>query len=114
MRGYKGRHLSEEPLKMVKKVAKLLSLNSKILDLAVGEGRHALYLTEKGYVVTGVDISQDYFKQIKEKVKKGQIKLIQENVLEYKTEEKYDLVICTGLLHFFTEQQVKTIIQKTN
>lgn len=112
MKGYGRRHLSEEPLEMVKRAAELLHKNSKILDLAVGEGRHALYLAKKGHTVTGVDISKESFRQIREKIKEGQIKLIQEDVLEYKTEEKYDFIICSGLLHFFTKPQVEIIIQR--
>ncbi|MCB0532507.1 MAG: class I SAM-dependent methyltransferase [Saprospiraceae bacterium] len=34
-----------------------LSANARILDLACGKGRHARYLTEKGFDVTGLDIS---------------------------------------------------------
>jgi tellurite methyltransferase len=104
--------LSQEPLEMVKKAAKLLPPNSKILDLAVGEGRHALYFAKKGHAVVGVDVSQENFEEIEEKVKEGKIELVQKDILEYETEEKYDLVICTGLLHFFAERQVKMIIQK--
>ncbi|MFH1319320.1 MAG: class I SAM-dependent methyltransferase [Bacteroidota bacterium] len=31
--------------------------NSKILDVACGRGRHAIYLSQKGFDVTGIDIS---------------------------------------------------------
>lgn len=31
--------------------------NSKILDIASGRGRHAVYLNKKGYDVTGIDLS---------------------------------------------------------
>lgn len=34
-----------------------LSPESKILDLACGKGRHSKYLAEKGFQVTGIDIS---------------------------------------------------------
>lgn len=34
-----------------------LSPNARIMDLACGKGRHARYLAEKGYDVTGLDIS---------------------------------------------------------
>lgn len=32
--------------------------HNKILDLACGKGRHAVYLSEKGYDVTGIDLSE--------------------------------------------------------
>ena len=33
--------------------------DSRILDLACGKGRHSVYLSEKGYEVTGVDLSKE-------------------------------------------------------
>lgn len=44
--------------------------HGKILDLACGKGRHAVYLNEIGYHVTGVDLSEnsiDYAKQFENK-----------------------------------------------
>lgn len=34
-----------------------LKPNSKVLDLACGKGRHSVYLSKKGFQVTGVDLS---------------------------------------------------------
>lgn len=36
--------------------------NSKILDIACGRGRHAIYLNKKGYDVTGMDLSEQSIK----------------------------------------------------
>lgn len=36
--------------------------NSKILDIACGRGRHAIYLNKKGYDVTGIDLSEQNIK----------------------------------------------------
>lgn len=36
-----------------------LKLNSHILDIACGRGRHAIYLNKIGYRVTGIDLSQN-------------------------------------------------------
>ncbi|MDQ3051056.1 MAG: class I SAM-dependent methyltransferase [Bacteroidota bacterium] len=33
--------------------------NARILDLACGKGRHAVYLNEKGFEVTGIDLSEE-------------------------------------------------------
>lgn len=35
-----------------------LPAGARVLDLACGKGRHAMYLSEKGFDVTGVDISE--------------------------------------------------------
>lgn len=39
--------------------------NSRILDLACGAGRHAMFLANKGYGVTGVDLSTRSIRQAK-------------------------------------------------
>jgi SAM-dependent methyltransferase len=36
--------------------------NAKILDIACGRGRHAVYLNKKGYDVTGIDLSEQSIK----------------------------------------------------
>lgn len=33
--------------------------NARILDLACGKGRHSVYLNEKGFEVTGIDLSEE-------------------------------------------------------
>lgn len=39
-----------------------LAPDAKILDLACGKGRHSIYLNEKGFDVTGVDLSEENIK----------------------------------------------------
>ncbi|MBK8413431.1 MAG: class I SAM-dependent methyltransferase [Bacteroidetes bacterium] len=44
--------------------------HSSMLDLACGKGRHSVYLNEKGYAVTGIDLSEqsiEYCKQFENK-----------------------------------------------
>ena len=40
--------------------------NATILDLACGKGRHAYYMAQKGYNVTGIDLSLQSIKKAKE------------------------------------------------
>lgn len=42
------------------------SNNSRILDLACGKGRHAIYLNKKGFNVTGTDLSENSISTAKE------------------------------------------------
>jgi SAM-dependent methyltransferase len=41
--------------------------HTRVLDLACGEGRHAIPLARLGYEVTGVDISEDFLERAREK-----------------------------------------------
>lgn len=55
---YKNRD-DKEAEQFITNLIKTLQLNegSKILDLACGKGRHAIFLNEKGFNTTGVDLS---------------------------------------------------------
>lgn len=47
-----------------------LSSTSKILDLGCGRGRHSINLYNKGYNVTGIDLSEQAIKKAREKARK--------------------------------------------
>jgi 2-polyprenyl-3-methyl-5-hydroxy-6-metoxy-1,4-benzoquinol methylase len=70
----------------------------KTLDLAMGEGRHGVYLATKGFDVLGLDISQKGLQKA-HKLAESQNTTIQTRVvdLENHTLEKnaYDLIVCT-------------------
>jgi len=70
----------------------------KTLDIAMGEGRHGVYLATKGFDVLGLDISQKGLQKA-HKLAESQNTTIQTRVvdLENHTLEKnaYDLIVCT-------------------
>lgn len=81
-----------------------LQSGNKVLDLMCGYGRHAIALAQKGISVTAVDNLDDYINEITKTVEKEQLplKVIKENVLDYKIDEVFDLAICMGnSLNFF-------------
>ena len=43
----------------------------KVIDIGCGTGRHAIELTKRGYIVTGVDLSEDQIKRAKEKAQEA-------------------------------------------
>ena len=57
---YKDRDLKEAEI-FIDSLLSFLKPNSgaKILDLACGKGRHARYLNQKGFDVTGIDLSEE-------------------------------------------------------
>jgi SAM-dependent methyltransferase len=81
-----------------------LQPDSKVLDLMCGYGRHAIALAKKGVSVTAVDNLGDYTIEISEEAEKEQLplKVIKADVISYKMDDHYDLVICMGnSLNFF-------------
>jgi 2-polyprenyl-3-methyl-5-hydroxy-6-metoxy-1,4-benzoquinol methylase len=63
-----------------------------------GYGRHAIALAKKGISVTAVDNLGDYIKEIKQVAEKENLPIrpVKSAVMDYKTDEMFDLVLCMG------------------
>lgn len=70
-----------------------LDKDDKILDLACGIGRHAFELAERGYEVTGLDLSETYMKEASSKVKNDDLEFVQGDMREFVKEGYYDVII---------------------
>ncbi|GAX61311.1 SAM-dependent methyltransferase [Candidatus Scalindua japonica] len=89
--------------------------NSLVADFGCGMGSYATRLAEKGADVTGIDFSERFIQHAKGVAKqKGlAIKYVQQNYLEFETEERFDLI--TLLLCDFcalNPSQRKTMLKK--
>lgn len=93
-------------------VEKLLNFKQegKILDLGCGNGRNSIFLSEKGFEVTSIDISKENIETIKSVSKN--IKAIVADISTYKIEEDYDVIISTAVLHFLNQSVSKSIINQ--
>lgn len=75
-----------------------------ILDLGCGTGRHASLLCEKGFIVHGVDLSEDML-DVAEKRRTGkesQLSFSHANIQNLKLNKKFDIV--TSLFHVMSYQ----------
>ncbi|MBI2269690.1 MAG: class I SAM-dependent methyltransferase [Bacteroidetes bacterium] len=60
---YKNRNTNEAEIFIDNLLTKIdLPPNARIVDVACGKGRHAIYLNKKGFDVTGIDISEESIK----------------------------------------------------
>ncbi|MES1213955.1 MAG: class I SAM-dependent methyltransferase [Bacteroidota bacterium] len=87
---------------------------NKVLDIMCGYGRHAIALARKGMHVTAVDNLSDYIDDIHKTVVTENLSLqhIQSDILNFKTAEKFDLVICMGnSINFFNEKDCLVLMQ---
>lgn len=90
-----------------------LKEGSSVLDLMCGYGRHATALGRKGITVTAVDNLADYVNKIKAVTKEENlpVKIFQTSVLDFKTEDRFDLAICMGnSLNFFAANDMVKIL----
>lgn len=94
-----------------------LQPGSHVLDLMCGYGRHALALGKKGINVTAIDNLADYINEIKTSIEKEKlpVKAIQSGVLEFSTDEKFDLVTCMGnSINFFDSSDTIKLLKNIN
>jgi 2-polyprenyl-3-methyl-5-hydroxy-6-metoxy-1,4-benzoquinol methylase len=72
-----------------------LDQNRRVADFGCGMGSYAAQLAEKGAYVTGIDFSETFIQHAKDVAKhKGlAINYVQQDYLEFETEEQFDLII---------------------
>jgi len=104
----------------VEGIVRMLNITppSRILDLCCGFGRHSLILAERGYDVTGLDISQSFLEYAREKaVQRGiKLKLEQRDMREIEHENEFDAVIniFTAFGFFDNEQEDLKVLKSVN
>ena len=84
-----------------------LQRGDKVLDLMCGYGRHALSLARMGIDITAVDNLADYINEIKENAQREGLPVtaLQQDVMEFQSDETYDLIICMGnSMSFFNKE----------
>lgn len=77
----------------------------KILEALCGSGRFLVPFVNRGFDITGIDLSMEMLSKLKQKAPNA--KIIQADILEYSTPEKYDYIfISSGSVSLFTDIDV--------
>jgi len=92
-----------------------LNQNIHIADFGCGIGSYATRFAEKGADVTGIDFSETVIQHAKEVARQKELDItyVQQNYLEFETEDRFDLI--TLLLCDFcalSQSQRKTMLEK--
>ena len=73
-------------------------LSGDILELGCGSGNDAIWFAKKGFNVTAIDISEQEINLAKEK-SDADIKYIVDDVHQFSSEERFDIIYDRGFLH---------------
>ena len=105
---YLFRDFNEMP-KLEQKALQLAK--GKVLDVGCGAGSHALYLQEKGFDITAIDISENAIKACE---LRGLKNCKVSDVLDLDTSEKFDtiLLLMNGTGIFGKMNHIPTFLQK--
>jgi tellurite methyltransferase len=102
-----------KPNKYVAQVIKTIK-SGKVLDVGVGEGRNALFLAKQGFDVTGVDISKEAINKFLKFAKKENLKVkgITSDIVNFKFNHKYDLILSVATLHLISKNKVLDTVKE--
>lgn len=104
---------SSEPNATIKEFEHLLNKRSRIIDIGCGEGQNAFYFAKQGYCnVDAFDISEHGIAKLKRRCKNENVKInaFTSDLIAYKFEHMYDLIMCFGTLHFVNRSDWKDFI----
>ncbi len=90
--------------KVINKCLKYLNPKS-VLDLGCGECKFTKRFIDKDILVVGVDKKPTTISQ-------SNFKFIQQDILDFEFQHRYDLIIAIGVLHFLRKNDAKSIIKK--
>ena len=89
---------------------------SKVLDVACGTGEFSVRLAEKGYAVTGVDLSDEMLAIAKVKADQAGVTIpfYQQNMIELDMGEQFDSIVifCDSLNYLHTENDVQSTFRR--
>jgi 2-polyprenyl-3-methyl-5-hydroxy-6-metoxy-1,4-benzoquinol methylase len=101
-----------EPSGIAKITEKLFSEHDikTVLIIGIGYGRNGKYFIEKGYEVTGIEISDEAIRI--GKTFEPKINFIKGSALNMKLNKKYDAVFCYDVIHLFKKEEREIILEK--
>ena len=91
--------------------------NKSLLDVCCGTGQLAVYFLERGYRVTGLDLSEHMLHYARENaapyVESGQAKFVHADASDFSLDEQFGLVVSTfdALNHLESEQALRQCFQ---
>lgn len=107
-----------EAERLVALIAKSLKLkiNSSVLDMACGAGRHAITFATQGFKVTAVDISQRLISEAKKSAEQAgsEIDFVLSDILDFEINKRFDLVVnlFTSIGYFENDEENYTVFKK--
>ena len=103
-----------KPSAEIVELAETFPRGAAVLDLGCGEGRNALFLAERGFDVSAVDISQHGIAKIRATAERSGFKIRSQvaDMRTYELDREYDLIISHGCLHLIERENWTNVLQR--
>lgn len=86
-----------------------LKPKSKVLDVGSGPGQFTKYMTEKGFEVTGIDLTKSMLAIAKKRVPQATFRHMDMRKLEFKKDSFDGLLIAYSLIHIPSSEVIDTL-----
>lgn len=93
-------------LSFLSELPEKVDVQKKSLDIGCGDGLASLLLSQRGYQVFGVDISQNALALAKRLVPQGNFFLAEKSGKLIFQDEEFDLITCLGVLEHIEDPQI--------
>lgn len=108
----------KKPVLLLADYYHLIPAKGRVLDIGMGEGRNAVFLAQKGYQVTGIDISEQAIKKAlslakentKDAAQELSLKVIQADITSYRSFDpnSFDAILCFYFVERSIIEEIKT------
>ena len=100
----------EEPWPLLRRVVEADDDPGRALDLGCGAGEFAVFLAQAGYKVVGIDLHETPLQMAQTRAEREgvDLTLVQADVLDWRADHPYDLVLDSGLYHGLTDPERET------
>ena len=106
--GVQPSHMCYEVMKLCPPIKPL-----RLLDVACGEGKNAVFFARNGYSVTAFDAARlglDKAERLAEKVQVD-INFFQADLRDFRLDSDFDIVFCSGSLHYISQELRREILE---
>ena len=99
-----GYYWGLQPSKMCFEVMKLCPPTKplRLLDVACGEGKDAVFFARNGYLVTAFDATHSGLEKARQLAEQMQaeVNFFQADMLDFRLDSEFDIIFCSGALHY--------------
>lgn len=91
--------------------------DKRILDIGCGRGELAYAISQSGALVVGLDYSKDAIEIAKKTFRQypdGHLEFLTSEVLDYKTDEKFDIIIASDIIEHIEQEILIKVLKKVS
>jgi tellurite methyltransferase len=88
--------------------------SGKVLDLGCGTGENAVFLSQKGFDVLAIDISENFISDLDKlcKIYNVKVESAVQDITQFDFNGKWDLILSDFVFHFLEKRDIDIVIKK--